>query len=191
MTQAAPRRAWIGVIAVVLAVLVGVGAAAGAWFGALSQPATYRASAYVVVVPTAASTLDQAAGLFDSLSKGQVVATAATILARPWWTPGQSDATITAGEVTPSSVIKVSVSSGDPAVARRTLDETLFRSTGVVNTSLKPFEIRPLPSSEVTAERVGLGTAPRVAIAGLAGLLACGLTAYAALLVTRRRHGRR
>lgn len=162
--------------AVVVGILVGIVAALGLWGVALSTPQQYRSTAYVVVVPTGQSNLDQAAGLFDSLSRGQVVATASTMLSRTWWAGDDYGVSFSAGEVTPSSVIKVSVTGSDPALLDQILTDTLRRSTPLVNAAIKPYEVLALPRTSATAERVGLSLALRLLITALAGTLVAAIT---------------
>ena len=167
----AVRGPWPWIAAVVALLVV---AAAGTAF-VLLRPATYSARVVVVVVPSGKVTAEQSAALFDSLSRGQVVATAAHIYEQPRWRPDFPGVTITAGNLTPSSVIEISARGSDREQVVRALTEVITRASPYVKDLLTPYEVRSLDTVDPTASPVGLARSTRLLLVALGSLLAAVL----------------
>lgn len=170
-------------IGIILGVLV------AGWGVALAavQPPTWSTHREVVVVPRPDIEVNGAAALYESLSRGQVVATAAEIYGQVRWHPNTPGVTVTAGAVAPSSVIRITSSGTDRAAVVRALDEVVGAGTKGVNTTVSPY--RAVVLSAVTPAPVATGPS-RVLLVGvalLAGVLVGVLATGFSRLLARRR----
>jgi capsular polysaccharide biosynthesis protein len=157
--------------AVALAVLAAlVVLAAGSTF-VLSRGRTYEASLDVLVTPSAGTADTDAASLFDSLSKGQVAATAAEIYRQRQW-QGDRIGTVEAGVVTPSAVIQVVGRAASATEAQELVDAVVEAADPTIDRALDPYRVSRLDSA-----------APSVAPVGLSRSLQLGLVLLAALVV--------
>jgi len=145
-----------------------------------NYPVTYSTQRALVVVPSKVVPMDEAASLFDSLSRGQVVATVAAILEQPRWRSETPDVVVTAGGATPSSVIEVSASGRDRAHLDATLDLVVARATTEADSLLAPYKVIPLSEGPSTIEPVGLTLPMRLALVALAAAFATGVMSQVA-----------
>lgn len=128
--------------------------AAGTAF-VLTRGTTYEASVDVLVTPSAGASDDVAAALFDSLSKGQVAATAAEIYRQRQW-KGDRSGSVQAGVVTPSAVVQVDARASSAAGAQD-LAETVVAAAGpTIDRALDPYRVSRLDSATPSAEAVGM-----------------------------------
>lgn len=171
----------------VTGVVVAVVAAVAGLFLAISHETTWSTHREVVVVPRADTGLDQAASLFDSLSRGQVVATAAEIYGQTRWHADAPGVTVTAGAVPPSAVIKITATGSDEAQVQATLEHVITAATDEVNSTLTPYRTVPLGDHASPPQVVGPSRAVLAAVAILGAVLAGVL---AAGVVTRLRRPR-
>ncbi|MFC7621698.1 hypothetical protein [Microlunatus sp. GCM10028923] len=172
---------WPALVAVLLGLLV---ASAGLGYG-LASPPTWTAEHAVVVVPTGKSVSEQAA-LYETLSRGQVVATAAEIYSENRWHAAHPEVEVSAGAVPPSAVLQVTASGTNRAEVEAALAEVLTSATPEANRILKPYRVTVLDSRPPTARESGLSLFVWAGIAGLAGLLA-GAFGYVGLAAIRDR----
>jgi len=161
-------RALVSVSTFVVVSLVGGVAVA-------NYPVTYSTQRTLVVVPSKVVPMDEAASLFDSLSRGQVVATVAAILEQPRWRSETPDVVVTAGSATPSSVIEVSASGRDRAHLAATLDLVVARATTEADGLLTPYKVIPLSEGPSTIEPIGLTLPMRLALVALVAAFATGV----------------
>lgn len=164
-----PLAAGIGVALVVL--IAGLGYVA-------TRAESWSAHRNIVVVP-ATTELAQAASLYDSLSRGQVVATAAELYGQSRWHRDHPEVTVVSGNLPPSAVIQVTVSGADPAVVQETLTAVVANATPEVNTLLRPYHAVVLETDPPVAHETGLGRGGLGMVVVLAALLA-GATAAGA-----------
>ena len=138
---------------------------------AVTRPATYRSQVSLVMLPSDSASLADSASLFDTLSRGQIVATAATVFAQPRWHASAPDIDVIAGGVTPSAVVQVSATGSDPDLVKSTLGKVVDSALPEVTILLKPYTAKQLgPVSD--AKAVGLGRSTMLLVGALTGLLA-------------------
>lgn len=167
--------------------LVGLLVAGAGVVYANGHPATWSTHREVVIVPRSGAELSEAASLYDSLSRGQVVATAAQIYGQARWHPETPDVTVTAGDIPPSAVVQVTASGADRSSVSTTVDAVIASATPEVNRALTPYRAVTLADSAPSPEQVGLGRNALLVVALLAGLLAGVLGAGAVRRLTGRR----
>lgn len=179
---------WVrGLFRVVAALLVCVLVGGAGGYFALHQQPRYRATMHVVIVPGDEATLQESAMLFDSLSRGQVVATAANVISYAGYLDLPDETvTVTAGEVTPSAVVAVSVTADDPQTATRYVAEVVSASKQSVDASIQPYIMLPVPARDPHVEPVGLSRDQLLALAGLGAVIAAILVWGAIGLVAPR-----
>ena len=141
--------------AVALAVLAGLLVLAAGGTYVLSRTTIYEASVDVLVTPSSGASDADAASLFDSLSKGQVAATAAEIYRQRQW-KGDRSGSVQAGVVTPSAVVQVDARASSAAGAQD-LAETVVAAAGpTIDRALDPYRVSRLDSATPSAEAVGM-----------------------------------
>ena len=158
------------VVLAALAVLLVV--AAGSAF-VLTRATTYEASLDVLVSPGAGASANDAASLFDTLSKGQVAATAAEIYRQQQWR-GDLSGTVEAGVVTPSAVIQVVARASSATAAQVLVQAVVTAADPAIDRALAPYQVSRLESGEPTAAPVGLSRALQLGLVLLAALVAGG-----------------
>lgn len=156
-------------LAVVAALLVL--SAGGAYV--LTRETTYEASVDVLVSPASGASDSDAAALFDSLSRGQVTATAAEIYRERQWR-GDRVGTVEAGVVTPSAVIQVVGRASSEAEARELVQAVVEAADPAIDRTLDPFQVSRLDSGEPPAVPVGLSRALQLGLVLLAALVVGG-----------------
>lgn len=167
--RAAPAPVAAGLAALVLAALA-----------AFMIPTKYSSSANLVVVPATTATPEQAASLFDTLSRGQIVATAAQVYQEDRWVSSHPGVSVTAGGVTPSAVMVVTATGSDRAAVSTALTETIKSATPTVNRAIAPYQIVQLTAAP-QATSTGVSRSTLVVLAAILGLL----VALAVALVQR------
>ena len=158
------------VVLAALAVLLVV--AAGSAF-VLTRATTYEASLDVLVSPGAGASANDAASLFDTLSKGQVAATAAEIYRQQQWR-GDLSGTVEAGVVTPSAVIQVVARASSATAAQVLVQAVVTAADPAIDRALAPYQVSRLESGEPTAAPVGLSRALQLGLVLLAALVVGG-----------------
>jgi len=164
----AVRRSLAGVLAGVVAAL-GVALVSG--FYAAAQDSEWTAESRLLVGPGLQADSASISGYYETLSRGQVTATAAEIVAEPQQLraaargtdlppAAAADARVTV--VPGTSLVSVSVTAPRPLLAERFADEVVRESVPVVNALLAPYAGTPLGSAEGSAEVTGMST-PQVA----------------------------
>jgi capsular polysaccharide biosynthesis protein len=156
----------VGILVAVLVLLGG----AGFW---LLRPTQYQASTALVVLPNREN--DEAAGFYDTLSRGQVVQTFAEILdlrgAEGASLRGQGVSVVV--EVVPeTSLISVTATAGAPATAEEAADAVLASSRPYFNQLSSPYSVSEVRDAAGTAQRVGLPLGPLAGVVAVVALLA-------------------
>ena len=155
----------------VLAALVVTGLGSGF---VLTRSPTYEASLDVLVTPPAGASAHDAASLFDSLSKGQVTATAAEVYRQPRWR-GDRVGSIEAGVVTPSAVVQVVARASSATEAEELVQVVVVTAGPTINRVLDPYLVSRLDTAAPTATAVGLSRALQLGLVVLAALVAGGV----------------
>lgn len=155
----------------------------------LSRPGTYTSTMDVVVVPQKVASANDSAALFDSLSRGQVIATAAEVYSQKRWLPEGSKVEVTAGNVAPSAVVTVRAAGSDPGQVTAALQRVVATATPEIGKVLAPYTVTTLSTEPSTPESGGLSTPLKLVVALLAGLLTAILAAGAGSTLSRRRAG--
>lgn len=153
----------------------------------LSRPRTYTSTMDVVVVPQKVASANDSAALFDSLSRGQVIATAAEMYSQKRWLPDGSTVEVTAGNVAPSAVVTVRSAGSDAGQVTSALERVVSTATPEIGKVLTPYTVTPLSTEPSTPEAGGLSTPLKLVLALLAGLLTAILAAGAGSTLNRRR----
>jgi hypothetical protein len=163
-----PRRRWsivVGILTLVAVALLGS-------FLVAARPITYEAVTTVVVVPSKKVAILEAAGLYDTLSRGQVVATAAEVFQQERWRRDAPGVKVTAGSITPSAVIKVAASGTTPSQVVQVLNDVMWQATPEANTLLDPYKVVRLDTTPPHAEPIGLTRPAMYGMVALASLFA-------------------
>ncbi len=136
----------------------------------------------VVIVAAKTEKMNDQAALYEALSRGQIVATAASVFGQPQWTADHPGVQLTAGSVAPSALIQVQAVGSDDEEVRTALMAAVRAATVEVNQMLAPYSARPLSEGEPRMSSVGL-TAP---IRGLLVVIATFAAAYATFAIGNR-----
>ena len=150
-----------------------------------SRPVSYTADLAVVVVPSKKVSVEQAAALFDSLSRGQVVATAAEIYQQRRWRSDASEVVISAGNVAPSSVINITAVGRSPEEVVEVLSGVVSRATPEANRLLNPYTVLRLDEISPEVETAGLGRPLQYGLVALAALFGAALMAQLSVRLER------
>jgi capsular polysaccharide biosynthesis protein len=148
-----PERRPVWAVALALVAALAVGALGTAYV--LAQNPVYEAQVDVLVSPGKAANDSDAAALFDSLSRGQVAATAAEIFRQERWRDGQ-DGTVEAGVVTPSAVVQVTAQADSAAKATSLVQAVVTAADPEIDKALAPYQVARLDQTAPTADVVGL-----------------------------------
>lgn len=182
--EVAHRFRWLD-----LAVGVSVGLLiliAGAIFVA-RMPATYEASASVLVLPDQGLTPQLLAGYYDTLNQGQVVNTFAEVLRLRTVGSGLSaapSASTRVSVVPNTAVIQITGSAPTSNAAVQAADKVLDSSALYVDQAYAPYRIALVHRADGTAHRVGLGPLPVLAVVALVAIVA-GLVLHQAVRALR------
>lgn len=171
------------------AILIGLLATGATGAYGLTRPQSWSAEQSVVITP-GGGTVEEQASLFDSLSRGQIAATAAEIYGQGRWHPDTPDVEVSAGVVAPSAVMQVSATGTDQADVEATLAQVLSAAGPELDKLLEPYQATILDSGDPEARVSGLSNTAWLAIAALAGLLV-GAVVAAAMTAVRDRPGDR
>jgi hypothetical protein len=163
-----PRRR----LSIVVGLLAFVAVALLGSFVVAARPITYEAVTTVVVVPSKNMPVIQTAGLYDTLSRGQVVATAAEVFQQERWRRNAPGVIVTAGSITPSAVIKVAASGPTPSQVVQVLNDVIWQATPEANTLLDPYRVVRLDTTPPHAEPIGLTRPLMYGMVALASLFA-------------------
>lgn len=136
----------------------------------------------VVIVAAKTEKMNDQAALYEALSRGQVVATAASVFGQPQWTADHPGVQLTAGSVAPSALIQIQAIGSDEQEVRTALMGAVGQATVQVNQMLAPYSAQPLSKGEPRMSSVGL-TAP---IRGLLVVIATLAAAYATFAIGNR-----
>jgi len=148
----------LGVLAALLVVAGGVG------FG-LTRPPEWTAETQLLIAPELQASADTTSAYYETLTRGQVTATAAEILGQRRYTAavaqrlglGSPDDVTTQVTVVPgTALVQVAVSAERPRVAERFADGLPRLAVPEVNDLLNPYVLTPVGSAAGTAERSGL-----------------------------------
>lgn len=178
------RRLWrppllAGLLVALCVLIVGIGYV-------LSTPISWSAHRDVVIVP-GSTDVTEAASLYDSLSRGQVVATAAELYGESRWHPDTPTVTVVSGNIPPSAVIQVTASGHDRDQVEATLQTVITDATPQINELLSPYRAVVLETGQPVAHETGLTHSVMIVIVVLAALLAGAAAAGLTNRFTRRR----
>lgn len=161
----------------------------------LSNPQRYRAETQVALIPSRQAPAVELSSLWEALSRGQAGRIGAEVMGqRRWLAPAAlasnvpaDSLSLTAGAVTDTTLIDVSVEAPTAPAAEVAADAVVREARPVVEQISGPFAIEVVQSAEGSATPVGANRVQAIVTAGAAGLL---LGCAGALLVVRRRHRR-
>lgn len=170
---------------------------------ALGQRTEYTAEAVVVLLPDAELESAVSAAYYETLSRGQIVATFAEVVdnlrfeqqaeARLQLTDEQRETTSTEVTVVPgTSVILVRATSGSASTSEQVVDETAALATDYLGGLSEPYRPDVVQGAEGSAYRSSMSPLLLLGVAVVAGLIA-GLAMQQASyhLLTALRRGRR
>ena len=189
------RSVVAGIVAALLVVMGGV-------FFDAALPRRWSATAALVVLPAPNLNQEAVAGFYETLSRGQIVATYAEILRSQRFevaaerelrlTPAQRrEASVSVRIVPETALITVTATAASPTVAERLAD----RIAAVADTSIsalgQPYTVSSVTGARGTAEKSGISTEGLALVVGVVAL-AVGLAAQQAVyqllgLAARRR----
>lgn len=170
------RRLWsASVLAGLVAMLLVAGG--GLAYAVTATSERWTATADVLIVPELPES--DIGSYFEVLSRGQVTATAAEIMAdNRFLTSAALDEDVDPADLESSvsvvpgtAVVTVSVTADDAAVAEALVDRLVARSMPTVNELLSPFEVRTLGSADGSATRSGLSGGQLAAAIGLLSIV--------------------
>ncbi|MDQ6949753.1 MAG: hypothetical protein M3256_26780 [Actinomycetota bacterium] len=167
----------------------------------LSEPSQYSATTTLVVLPGQSVGLDAASNYYDTLSHGQITATASHILALKRFKStadsqlrlSAADASATKIQVTVeagTSLLSVSATGPTGVTAERLADAVVDRATPTVNSLVVPYRLSIVSRATNTAQKANsLSLGKFLAILVIVGV-ACAIgmqQAYNQLVSVRRR----
>jgi hypothetical protein len=164
-----PRRR----VAILTGLMVAVLVLVGGWVFWQERPTEYEATSTLVILPDSANV--EAASYYDTLSQGQISTTIAQILdLRAAPVEGGSDATYSVDVVPDTSLIQVSVTADDAAVAEAEADAALERVRPYFDQLTWPYDIFEVDAAEGTAEETGLEPGLLAGVVAAMALFAAG-----------------
>ena len=170
-----PPLSWIAGLIAALAV-----GAFGLLFAAL-HPQEWEATTQLLVVPQSGSESQDVSAYWETLSSGQVSATAAGIIGAREFVDATMDEigivdnesiTATVSVVPGTSLVEVEVRAPERVTAEQFADKLPQQAISDVNRLMKPFVVRPLGSATDTAEPTGITTLQFVGVLVLAAVVA-------------------
>lgn len=170
-----PPFSWVAGLVAALAV------GALGWQFAAANPQEWKATTQLLVVPQATIDSDEVPGYWETLSTGQVSATAAGIIGEPQYLDetraelglAEDDSITATVAVAPGTLlIEVTVQATERDTAEQVADELPQQSLAEVNDQLEPFEVSALGGATDTAERTGISSLQFAAAVALAALIA-------------------
>ncbi|MDQ2724569.1 MAG: hypothetical protein M3Y36_03640 [Actinomycetota bacterium] len=128
-----------------------------------SQPTKYSATTTVVILPSPSIGVDQASNYYDTLSHGQIEATASQILSLKKFKTGAvhalglsarqaSGITVQVAVQAGTALLNVTVSAPTGRVAERVADEVVVEAAPTVNTLSVPYQISTVSKAGNTAQ---------------------------------------
>lgn len=174
-----PRRRLPSVIAGLIAFLVVAGA--GSYY-VLSRPATYTATASVVVLPAKNVSETAVSGYYETLSRGQIVETYAEVFRLPEWSRAAIDAlgvpadvgakiTTSASVVPSTAVIDVTATAPDGATAEDVVAGMVDRTSQYITSLAQPYDVHPISDASGTAKASGIPKIPFLAVVLLVAIV--------------------
>jgi capsular polysaccharide biosynthesis protein len=177
----------------IVGLLVATVAAAGTFLAQnISGPERYRAEAQVVLVPGRQAPVEEISSLWEALSRGQAAVIGAEVMGqRRWLEPAaaaadvaEEELTLSAGAVTDTTLINVSVEASSARAAEIATEAAVREARPLVEQVTGPFALEIVQGAEGSAEVVGADRFQALVVAGVAGLV---LGSGVALAVVRRR----
>jgi len=177
-TDTARPRMWLSIVAGVLtavAVLV-----LGALF-ASSRPTQWTAEAQFLMGPPDNADRTRIAAYYETLSRGQVVATAAELMgerrfqvgaATDLRLPTTGDVSVRATVVPGTALVSVTATGRNRDQVEKMPGAVIVRATPTINTLLSPYRVHPLGSAVGTARQTGLSKGQFVAVLALVAVVA-------------------
>lgn len=171
-------------LSVVLAVLAGALVVLAGTVVANSQSTTYTATSQLLLAPKTQRAASVASGLYDTLSSGQLPATAAAIIQEKRFLRSAlaaQDVTGTEGvavEVTvvpATAIVEVQVTAPSSRLAVQLADEIPRQAVPKVNAALVPFELIMLGSAEKSPPAASLSTSQWIVLVGIAAAVVAGI----------------
>lgn len=148
-------------------------------FVTTQQKQVYSATVNVVVVPGTTTDVQESAMLFDSLSRGQIAATAAQLYTQDRWHPSTPDVVVSAGTIAPSSMIKILARGTDPEAVSAAAADTVNNASSEVDALLKPYRAVAMETDRPEPTPVGLSKVLLLGITVVGALVAGALAAAA------------
>lgn len=160
-----PPGMWSGIVTA-LAIIAGGVYVAG-------SPEEWSANGELLMAPRVQETADSTSAFYETLSRGQVTATAAAIMENPTLVQEAADAvgiedmdtvSVRVTVIPDTSLIRIATTALTKDEAVSLTDELARISVPEIDARLKPYGLSSLGSAEQTAQRTGLGTAQTMAI---------------------------
>jgi hypothetical protein len=176
--NAARPRMWLSIVAGLLtavAVLV-----LGALF-ASSRPAQWTAESQYLMGPPTNADRARIAAYYETLSRGQVVSTAAEITgelrfqvaaATDLGLPTRDDVSVRAAVVPGTALVSVTATGRNRDQVEKMPDAVIEQASPTINTLLSPYRVNPLGSAAGTARQTGLSQGQFVAVLALVAVVA-------------------
>jgi capsular polysaccharide biosynthesis protein len=180
-----------GLVVAVLVWVVG-------WSFALQQPARWSAEAELLLAPDVSDPGLETSSFYDTLSNGQLPATAAEILSQgrfleeiktEYDIPDSEQVAISVTQVPETAIVRATVTAKTPAVAVLVASDLPDRTIPVVDKLLAPYSLTSVGDPEDTKTQISLARTQWAAAVAAAALL-LGLAAQQLVLqLTRARRG--
>ncbi len=184
--------------AAVAAVVVGLAALLIGGGLVLSRAPSWRASSSLLVLPDRAASPDAAAGLYDTLSRGQLVQTYASVANSPGFVGGVLNGLKTTAKqrrslniaVTPvpnTNLIDVSATADKAPLAESAADAVSSQAVATLASTFYPFRVTEVSSARGTAKSAKANSTTLLAVVLIASLVLAFAAFRGGMLLVRRR----
>ncbi len=192
MDKARSVRTWLIVtLCAMLGMIMGIAAA----HALTSREARYTAEATLAMLPEENIPLEQAAGFWEVLNRGQATASAAVVLQDNRWLYAAADkvgvpvsaVSLSAGAMPNTTLITVTVEAGSAQDAEAVLDSVLTDAEGTAAKVAGPFRLETVVPPNGSANSLAPSPMQMLGALGIAGFL---VGVGAAILIVRSLKGR-
>lgn len=161
-----------------------------------ARPTTWTAQSHMLMAPTVQDKGSETSAYYETLSNGQLPATAAAIVSerrflvdaeRALDLPDRKGISVQVAVLPETAVLKIEVTAPDVQIAESVADELPRQATSTVDQLLAPYQLTVLGSADGTAIRASLGRGQWLALTALAALAAGLLVQQVVLQLVRSR----
>jgi hypothetical protein len=180
------RRSRMGIVAMVvlpLLVFVVVAGAGAAYL--ISRPSVWQSGVSLAILPTPGTDAADQASYYDTLSRGQIVSTAAKVADGAVGRSGIPSVSVLV--VPETSVISLTIKASDPGITTSVAASSLTRAVAAINALKLPYEATVVENGASSPSKVTPSIVKSVAIVAVVGLALAAVTQQALAALRRRK----